>query len=74
MPDLEQDEKDKRHEKGDEGGCVDGDDVFTVLDDGRSREEVSLGDGGVTGDAKGWAYGIGESEGRTPGSGSAHRR
>lgn len=37
MPDLEQDEKDKRHEKGDEGGCVDGDDVFTVLDDGRRR-------------------------------------
>ena len=37
MPDLEQDEKDKRHEKRDEGGCVDGDDVFTVLDDGRRR-------------------------------------
>ena len=31
MSDLEQDEKDKRYEKGDEGSCVDGDDVFAVL-------------------------------------------
>jgi hypothetical protein len=37
MPDLEQDEKDKRHKEGDEGGGVDRNDVFAVLDDKRSK-------------------------------------
>ena len=39
MPDLEQDEKDERHEKRDQGGGIDGDDVGAVLQI-RTRDQL----------------------------------